>query len=212
MLSPKGKQNAYKLFFVSSSSHSISRKQQLADAGLRVLARDGARGLTHRAVDREAGFALGTATNYFKTRAALLDALGNRIFECLAPETKVFKQAGQLEPTIEQATEYIRDIVHRTTQKPELTLALFELRLEAARYPELADVLTMTLERNYQQDVAFHALARLPGGAWEVALLHYAIDGLLLDILTISIDERQQIEHKVEALVSRLLQPCVEKD
>ena len=31
------------------------RRQRLADAGLAVLAREGARGLTHRALDREAG-------------------------------------------------------------------------------------------------------------------------------------------------------------
>jgi DNA-binding transcriptional regulator YbjK len=44
------------------------RRRELADAGLAVLARDGARGLTHRAVDSAAGAPAGTASNYFRTR------------------------------------------------------------------------------------------------------------------------------------------------
>jgi DNA-binding transcriptional regulator YbjK len=40
-----------------------ARRDQLLDAGLAVLAEQGARGLTFRAVDARAGFATGTATN-----------------------------------------------------------------------------------------------------------------------------------------------------
>ena len=47
------------------------RRAQLADAGIRILAREGARGLTHRAVDAEAGVPTGTASNYFRTREAI---------------------------------------------------------------------------------------------------------------------------------------------
>lgn len=148
---------------------------------------------------------LGTTTNYFPTRAALLEALGNRIFERLAPSPTVVERIGTLKPAADQATAYIRDIVRRTTEHPELTLALFELRLEAARHPELSRALTSTLERTYAQDVAFHLQAKLPGGAREVALLHYALDGLLLDLLTVSINNRQDTEQVVDMLVQRLL-------
>ena len=52
-----------------------NRRAQLADAAVEVLARDGGRGLTHRAVDREAGFPEGTTKNYFPTRSALFLAV-----------------------------------------------------------------------------------------------------------------------------------------
>ena len=38
---------------------STDRQAALSDAGLRLVARDGLRGLTHRAVDAEAGVPLG---------------------------------------------------------------------------------------------------------------------------------------------------------
>ena len=38
------------------------RRAELADAALRVVAREGSRGLTHRAVDEEAGVPTGTAS------------------------------------------------------------------------------------------------------------------------------------------------------
>lgn len=181
------------------------RRAHLADAGLRVLAQNGARGLTHRAVDREAKVPSGTTANYFRQRAALLGALGARIFERLAPSPEVFRHVDSTEPTVEQAIAYIEDIIDRTTQSPELTLALFELRLEAARYPELRQVLSALLERNYASDVAFHRQARLPGGAQEVAMLHYAVDGLLLDLLTASINGGSDARPLAAQLVRRIL-------
>ncbi|MFB9991405.1 TetR/AcrR family transcriptional regulator [Deinococcus oregonensis] len=181
------------------------RRAHLADAGLRVLAQHGARGLTHRAVDREANVPPGTTANYFRRRSALLGALGDRIFERLAPPPEVFERVGTVEPTLDQAVAYVEAIIERTTRSPELTLALFELRLEAARYPELRHILSAMLERNYASDVAFYQQARLPGGTVEVALLHYAVDGLLLDVLTASINGRENIRQSADQLVRRLL-------
>ena len=55
------------------------RRPLLADAAITVLAREGGRGLTHRAVDREAGVPEGTAKNYYPTRDSLLTAAANRM-------------------------------------------------------------------------------------------------------------------------------------
>ncbi|GEM46236.1 TetR/AcrR family transcriptional regulator [Deinococcus cellulosilyticus] len=189
-----------------------SRRNLLADAGLRVLAREGARGLTHRAVDREAAVPTGTTANYFNSREALLGALASRIFERLAPPHEVFEQVGTLPPTLETAIHYIQDIVLRTTRSKDLTLALFELRLEAARRPELARILQETLARNFQLDLMFHRQARLPGDAAEIAMLHFAIDGLLLDLLTVPIQQKEQTLALVPILVTRILAPHLEMD
>lgn len=55
------------------------RRRLLADAAVRVVAREGLRGLTHRAVDAEAGLPTGSASNVFRTRDALLEGVGNHL-------------------------------------------------------------------------------------------------------------------------------------
>ncbi|MFG1777102.1 TetR/AcrR family transcriptional regulator [Micromonospora sp. NPDC049048] len=186
-------------------ARNVERRAALADAGLRVLAATGARGLTHRAVDTEAGVPTGTASNYFRSRDALLGALGERIMERFAPDERVLAELAAREPSLELFTDYLRYIVERTTRQPDLTRALIELRLEAARRPDLARILGDTLRRGYRDDVAFHLASGLPGGAFEVALLHYAVDGLLLDLLGTSIEAGFDPDDVVVAFVSRLV-------
>jgi len=55
------------------------RSDRLADAAIDVLAREGARGLTHRAVDAQAGEPSGTTSRYFRTREALMGAIVQRV-------------------------------------------------------------------------------------------------------------------------------------
>lgn len=50
----------------------LARRAALVDAAIEVLAREGARGLTFRAVDAEARVPNGTASNYFANRDDLL--------------------------------------------------------------------------------------------------------------------------------------------
>ena len=59
----------------------MSRRAEIADAAITTLARDGMRGLTHRAVDRTAGLPEGSASYYFRTRQALLKATVDRLAE-----------------------------------------------------------------------------------------------------------------------------------
>ncbi len=161
-----------------------ARRTTLADAGLAVLASEGGRGLTHRSVDRAAGVAIGTASNYFPSRDALFAALGDRIYERLAPTDDPLAAA---EPTHDTLLGYLRDIWRRLHANRELTLALLELRLEASRRPDLAKSMRETLERNFRADVDFNRGRALPGDEREILLLHLAIDGLVLDQLTVSV-------------------------
>ena len=58
-----------------------ARTRQVGDAAIAVLAEQGARGLTHRAVDQAAGLPPGTTSNYARTREALLTLTLTRIAE-----------------------------------------------------------------------------------------------------------------------------------
>lgn len=183
----------------------ISRRAALADAGIAVLAAHGARGLTHRAVDAAADVPVGTASNYFRTRRALIDALVTRIGERLAPEPAVLERFSRRDADRALFADYIRDIVRRLSAEHDVAIALLELRLEASRTPDVADALSAWQRAAFEADVAFNSDRGLPGGRAEIALFHYAIDGLLLDRLTTSIDPGTPTDDVVDLLVERLL-------
>jgi DNA-binding transcriptional regulator YbjK len=181
------------------------RRSALADAGIRVLAEEGARGLTHRAVDAAAGTPRGTASNYFPTRDDLIAALVDRIGERLAPDPETAAPLRRRRPDRALVAEYVRDVVRRLSADPHVALALFELRLEGSRRPAVADALGAWRRRAFEDDVAFHANAGLPGGRTELTLLHYAIDGLMLDRLTVPLGTDLSIESAVNEFVDRIL-------
>ncbi|MDP3952697.1 TetR/AcrR family transcriptional regulator [Microbacterium sp.] len=182
-----------------------TRRALLADAGIAVLARDGSRGLTHRAIDAEASVPLGTTSNYFRSREALITGLFERIGVRLAPTPEDLETRAAEQPSRELFADYIRDIVRRLITNREVTIALYELRLDASRRPELAASLGQWQRAAFDGDVAFNEAAGLPGGRREVALFHYAIEGLVFDRLTSPIDPGTPTDEVVDALVAGLL-------
>jgi AcrR family transcriptional regulator len=61
------------------------RRERVLDAAIAVLGADGPRGLTHRAVDAEAGLPTGSTSNYFRSRAALVEALVGYVRYAVGP-------------------------------------------------------------------------------------------------------------------------------
>lgn len=181
------------------------RRARLADAAIGVLADEGSRGLTHRAVDRRAGEPAGTTSNYFRSRGDLLAGVVARIGERIAPDPAVVDRLRSAPPGRASYAAHLRYVVARITASREVALAWFEMRLESARRPEVAALMAATLTAGFAADVAYNAAAGLPGGAAEIALLHYAVDGLLLDRLTVSVDPATPTDAVVEALVEGLL-------
>lgn len=182
-----------------------ARRSALADAGIAVLAREGSRGLTHRAIDDEAGAPRGTTSNYFRSRDALITGLFERIGERLAPTPEDLARRADQQPSRALFADYIRDIVRRLSAEADVARALFELRLDSGRRPELAAALGPWLRAAFDADVAFNESAGLPGGRREIALFHYAIDGLLFDRLTTPIDPDTPTDDVIDALVAGLL-------
>ena len=170
-----------------------------------MLAREGSRGLTHRAVDAAAAVPIGTTSNYFRSRDALVAGLVDRIGERLAPSPEDLERRASGTPGRALFADYVRDIVRRLSDDRDVTIALFELRLESSRRPEVAAVLGAWQRAGLDADVAFNAEAGLPGGRREIALFHYAIDGLLLDRLTSPIDPETSTDDIIDDLVAGLL-------
>ncbi|MFE6996702.1 TetR/AcrR family transcriptional regulator [Microbacterium sp. NPDC057659] len=182
-----------------------ARRNALADAGIAVLAAEGSRGLTHRAIDERAGVPVGTTSNYFRSRDALIAGLFERIGARLGPTSEDLAARASEKPSRALFADYMRDIVRRLSTEREVTLALFELRLESARRPELAETMAAWQRAAFEGDIAFNQAAGLPGGRREIALFHYALDGLLLDRLTSPIDPDTPTDDVVDALVEGLL-------
>ena len=183
----------------------LERRTLLADAALRVLARQGSRGLTHRAIDTEAGVPKGTASNYFASRDDVIDAILVRIGERLSPDPGIHAELATRAPGIELFTEHLRDIVRRLTAEPDVTIALFELRLEATRRPHVAQALAGWRRDGLAADIEFNTSMGLPGDGADIALFHYAIDGLVFDRLTVPLDKDADVDALVDTLARRIL-------
>ena len=127
----------------------MSRRAEIADAAIATLARDGMRGLTHRAVDRAAGLPEGSASYYFRTRQALLQATVERLAELdttdmldstgMLPSTGLAALPGLDLDTLVDAAAWI--VESWLTTGRERQLARYELALESTRRPELRQAL-----------------------------------------------------------------------
>ncbi|MFF8670755.1 TetR/AcrR family transcriptional regulator [Streptomyces sp. NPDC015242] len=161
------------------------RRAALVDAGVEVLAREGARGLTFRAVDAEAGVPVGTASNYFADRGDLLRQIDTRLHARLAPDPEVVTGLMNRPRDRSLVTAFMHDLTARATRDRTGYLALLELRLEATRRPELRASYTKSVRGDLEEAMEFHRTAGLPGGDERVAVLYLAMLGLLLEHLTL---------------------------
>src|SRR6188768_1321966 len=93
------------------------RRRELLEAAVQVVADEGLRGLTHRAVDRRAGLPEGTCSAYFRTRQALQVAVTQYVAAAMAADVDVL--AAEL---VECTGDEARAVA--------LTLALFERWLD----------------------------------------------------------------------------------
>ncbi|MDV6260354.1 TetR/AcrR family transcriptional regulator [Rhodococcoides yunnanense] len=59
----------------------MDRRTAIADAALGIVARDGLRALTHRAIDSALEYPAGSTSYYFRTKADLLAAVAARLVE-----------------------------------------------------------------------------------------------------------------------------------
>jgi len=135
----------------------IDRREAIADAAIAVIARDGVRSLTHRALDRELELPPGSTSYYLRTRrdllAATVDRLAQRtVADLLEPGEQLtvpqasFSDVGA--PSF--ATEAIATmsstlaglLVHSMESRADDHRARFALAAELAGDPELHALVT----------------------------------------------------------------------
>ncbi|TWE12067.1 TetR/AcrR family transcriptional regulator [Rudaeicoccus suwonensis] len=121
---------------------SQARQEHLLQSSIAVVGSGGLRGLTHRAVDREADLPEGTCSVYFRTRLALLTALTNFVAAQLTGDVLQMGDAlPEPQPDGDPGDAIVAaiDMLQRWAQDPALMITMCELALEAARTPSLRD-------------------------------------------------------------------------
>ncbi|MFD4373892.1 TetR/AcrR family transcriptional regulator [Streptomyces sp. NPDC058486] len=115
------------------------RVQALLDAAVEVIAEEGLRGLTHRAVDARAAVPAGSTSYYFRTRQALLaDVIAFIAEQELADiEAATVSEEMADEPPVRQIADHIAGVLaHWLGPRRDRTRARLEIILLTARHPE----------------------------------------------------------------------------
>jgi DNA-binding transcriptional regulator YbjK len=183
-----------------------ARRAALIDAAIEVLADQGARGLTFRAVDTRAAVPTGTASNYFANRDDLLTQAGGRVYERLQPDPSAITDLMHGPRDRAMVTRLMHELVGRITEFRSGYLALLELRLEATRRPELRTVLTEQIKADLKANIDFHHESGMPGDTTTVVLLYMALNWLIVERLTLpDVFPEDEIADLVTATVERIV-------
>ncbi|MFF5291788.1 TetR/AcrR family transcriptional regulator [Paractinoplanes globisporus] len=184
-----------------------SRQEQLLDAAITVLGSQGIRQLTHRAVDAAAGLPAGSASNYFRTRDALVNAIIERFAERERASWEAL--AGMVTPrTPEELAEVLAAYVRRAVGPDRVvTIARYGIFLEAALRPESREQLTASAReiRRWGAEWLRSVGAPDPGQACE--LLLDQMDGLILHNLAYP-DLVVDLEARLTAAVRGVFDVC----
>ncbi|GAA3830221.1 MULTISPECIES: TetR/AcrR family transcriptional regulator [Amycolatopsis] len=182
------------------------RRAALLDAAIEVLAAEGARGLTFRAVDKEAAVPAGTASNYFANRDDLLYQIAQRFYERMEPDAATIERQRTAPRDRATYTQLMRELVARISAFPSGYLALLELRLEATRRPELRKLLTERVRADVDANVTYHEQSGLPGDATAVRLLILTLSWMIVEQLTLpDVYGEAERDELIAAAVERLV-------
>jgi DNA-binding transcriptional regulator YbjK len=119
----------------------VDRRTAILDGALEVLAEQGMRGLTHRAVDAAAGLPPGSTSYYFRSRAALVTGCVQRLVERDLTEDVATVDAA-VDAAVQGAGPDLPAVlagaltavgVRMATAERQRTLARYELSLAAVR-------------------------------------------------------------------------------
>jgi AcrR family transcriptional regulator len=180
------------------------RRSLLTDTAIALLAEAGVHGLTHRAVERRAGLPDGTASNYFRSREALLVATAERVGQLhradMDAAAAAWSGANDGPPgdqyshrrrpaaavsveaqTVELITASL--LAAATRHRPRY-LAVFELRMESVRRPALAEALAAVVTTSFQFTAGHHAALGLDIPPERIPLLITFYGGVLFTLVT----------------------------
>lgn len=169
------------------------RRRALIEATVRVIARDGAAGVTHRTVAREAELPTTATTYYFSSIDALLTAA---LTQCMEEDSARIEALVAAPDDGVDKRRSLALLMAESLTPPGHLLAEFELCLLAARRPE-----QRAATRRWKEALAAFARA-FTDDPLRVKLFTQAYDGLLLQGL---LDDAAPTADEFEELLRELL-------
>jgi len=182
------------------------RMELMLGAALHVIAEQGLRGLTHRAVDRAAGLPEGSCSAYLRTREALVLAVTEYVAEHVAGHVSELAEELAGRPLDDdRAVETVTRAILRWVDEREVLVARLELTIQASRDPALAKTLG-TLRKDLVDVVGSVLTARgKPHGAAAAETLVSSFDGVLIGALPRPASQRRAfVRRSIEALMAGL--------
>lgn len=160
------------------------RRTLIADAAIALLGTVGARGLTHRAVDAQAGLPAGSTSFYCRSRLELLTLALLRhaaldMADLEADAKAHANRAGSLDDFIDGLSKRVADWL--SPSKRERLVARFELFLIASRDPELAAIVMQQRQRFLEATCTALSRAGVAQPKAVAPALLMLVDGMLLD-------------------------------
>ena len=117
----------------------MTTRTRALDAAIELVGTEGLRALTHVRVDDQATLPRGSTSNYFRTRAALLAGVVERIIDRELPQVEA---AEELPATADELIDALCTLLDATTgQGRTLTTARLVVFLEASNDPDLREAL-----------------------------------------------------------------------
>jgi DNA-binding transcriptional regulator YbjK len=185
----------------------IGRRDETLDAAIRLLGTAGSRGLTHRGVDREAGLPIGSTSNNFRSRAALIAGILGRMEEldyqdwAQRNEREAVQTAAQL---VDALTELVVLAGSRDRVRTQARYALF---VEAAVAGDASPV-SASIRRSRGNLLRWAAdiLGGLgvPSADQGAELMVDYLDGLILHQLTGTATDPPGVHAGIERMITAL--------
>jgi DNA-binding transcriptional regulator YbjK len=187
---------------------SVDRREVLLEAAVRVVAQQGMRGLTHRAVEMEAGVPHGSTTYYFGTRRDLLVALMVHIRE--SGEKAMEPIARGLTLTLADRSKPIdldalaSALIAWLDASSEMELARYELQVTAARDPEMKQLMTENCDVFRQMCIPIVIACGSQDAERDSHVVQAAVDGWMFDRLTHSSPHEETIKRGMKVLLGSI--------
>lgn len=118
----------------------MSRRELIADTGIRLIARQGMRRLTHLVIDAEAGLPKGSTSYYARTRRDLLELVVRRLSDGSAADVEGLEIPSRLTPSA--AARIAVEVLERMAAREDAQAARFALMFELRNDEELRRLLT----------------------------------------------------------------------
>ncbi len=195
---------------VARQARGRRRRREILEATLRVIARNGVAGVTHRAVAAEAGVPLASTTYYFASKGDLLaEAFRHHRDQQVERVTSAKQMLLGREPSLDEAVDtLVAHVIENLFARRDDLVAEIELQVEAIRREELRELcrswdqmVTTGIAQEFERLGSAHPLR-------DAHLLLMAVSGVQIDALSRGAEQasaetlRPLFAHLVRALLA----------